>query len=178
MWQGLIIDDFYALSLEPVAPLAAVSPGERPALLQRSSASSLVCRAQAAYLAEDIKGSPLKDNFGSLSFSAGGAHVDSELETVAEGQVLVGAAPSKRLALSFLTLKAAASPDFQPSSALPSRVPGRLCCCIGAALGPAWTLSLLSHLACPRPLPVPRLLLCPGRPLRRLPCWRVLRLLP
>lgn len=129
MWQGLIIDDFYALSLEPVAPLAAVSPGERPALLQRSSASSLVCRAQAAYLAEDIKGSPLKDNFGSLSFSAGGAHVDSELETVAEGQVLVGAAPSKRLALSFLTLKAAALPGLS----------AELC----ASLTGSWTSVLL-----------------------------------
>ncbi|CAE7946106.1 unnamed protein product [Symbiodinium sp. KB8] len=84
-WDGLIIDDFFALSCEPVSSVDGLDPSSLAASLQRSRAGQAVERAKAAYNAEGVKGSDHKDVLGSLTTRAGGAHIDSELATVAEG---------------------------------------------------------------------------------------------
>ena len=80
--------------------------------LRSSAAASCVLRAKAAYSAEDLKGSDHKDVLGSLSFRAAGAHVDSSIESVRDGLVLIGAPPEKRLALAWISLKAACLPQI------------------------------------------------------------------
>ncbi|CAE7435814.1 unnamed protein product [Symbiodinium microadriaticum] len=111
-WDGLIIDDYFALSCEPVSSVGGLGSSSFAASLQRSRAGQAIARAKAAYDAEGVKGSDHKDVLGSLTTRAGGAHIDSELATVAEGQVLVGAPPEKRIALSYLSLKSAALPQL------------------------------------------------------------------
>ncbi|CAE7467038.1 unnamed protein product [Symbiodinium microadriaticum] len=111
-WDGLIIDDYFALSCEPVSSVDGLGSPSFAASLQRSRAGQAIARAKAAYDAEGVKGSDHKDVLGSLTTRAGGAHIDSELATVAEGQVLVGAPPEKRIALSYLSLKSAALPQL------------------------------------------------------------------
>ena len=117
------------LSCEPALPLTQLAAKSIAEALQVSRASLAVKRAKAAYEAEGVAGSDHKDVLGSLSFRAGGAHIDSELQTVAEGQVLVGAPPEKRIALSYLSLKSVAFPCLSKE--------------LAAALAGCWTSVLL-----------------------------------
>ena len=72
-------------------------------LLAQSQAGQRISRAEDQHATVGLKGSDHKDVFGSLVFTAAGAEVDSSLETVAEGSVLVAAPLSKRLALSYIS---------------------------------------------------------------------------
>ena len=53
---------------------------------------------------QQLAGSDHKDIWGSLQFTAAGAFINSSLESVRDGQVLVGSPPEKRLALSYASL--------------------------------------------------------------------------
>ena len=131
-WHGLIIDDFYALSAEPLGATTGLGDFSQTipqSLFDCSRATAAVLRAKEAYHRDGVRGSDHKDVLGSVDFRAGGAHVDSTLETVSEGQVLVGSPPEKRLALSYLSLKGAAYGVTTPE----------LC----SALSGSWTSVLL-----------------------------------
>ncbi|CAE6973303.1 unnamed protein product [Symbiodinium natans] len=98
-WQALIIDDFFALSVEAreTDPLS-------------SAAADLVAKAKETYKAEGVVGSPHKDVLGSEVFTAAGAQVDSSSGPLASGRVFVSAPTEKLLALSVISLRAAALP--------------------------------------------------------------------
>ncbi|CAE7212545.1 unnamed protein product, partial [Symbiodinium sp. CCMP2456] len=98
-WEGLIIDDFFSLSSEKLH--------SRP---EDSTAAAKVRQAKACYSQAGVAGSPHKDIDGSDLFLAAGAQVDSTAGTASEGRVYVSASTPKLLALSFLSLKAAALP--------------------------------------------------------------------
>eukprot|EP00439_Symbiodinium_sp_Y106_P057394 s126_g8.t1 len=127
-WDGLIIDDYFALSCEPLPSLPSQAE-DLAAALGQSRAALAVDTAKRAYEAEGVVGSPHKDVLGSLSFRAGGAHIDSEPQTVSEGQVLVSSPPEKRLALSYLSLICASLPCLSQE--------------LASALAGCWTSVLL-----------------------------------
>ncbi|CAE7908265.1 tri1 [Symbiodinium sp. KB8] len=81
-------------------------PRHRRLFLCLSAAS----KAKAAYAEAQLSGSDHKDNWGSLRFTVPGAEVDSSLDLVENGAVLVAAPLHRRLALSFVTLKMTALP--------------------------------------------------------------------
>ena len=81
-----------------------------PEPFRRAAATQCVLRAKEAYRGVQLAGSDHKDNMGSLTYTVAGAEVCSELGLVEQGAVLVGAPLQRRLALSFVTLKAAALP--------------------------------------------------------------------
>jgi hypothetical protein len=82
-------------------------------------------RALAAYAADELGGSLAKDWRGRLTWQALGAEVDSSPPWVARGYVSVGAPRARRLALSYISLRAARLPVLA----------GRL----GATLASSWT---------------------------------------
>ena len=98
-WDGLIIDDFFSLSTEPVS---------KPAHL--SAAALRVEQARACYAAEGVAGSPHKDINGAELFQAAGAQINSTPGPLKEGRVLVSAPTPKVLSLAYISLKAAALP--------------------------------------------------------------------
>ena len=130
-WEALVIDDYFALSAEPIGLAEGLSGRGLSDALRSSAAASCVLRAKAAYSAEDLNGSDHKDVLGSLSFRAAGAHVDSSIESVRDGLVLIGAAPEKRLALAWISLKAACLPQISEelASALAGSLHHILHCC-------------------------------------------------
>ena len=128
-YEALVIDDYFALSVEPLGPLTSCSPDQLRDRLLGAESTQRVLRAQAAYATESVAGSPAKDLLGALNFQAAGAFVDSSIESVLEGQVLVSSPPEKRLALSFLSLKAAALPGISRE--------------LAASLAGSWTSLLL-----------------------------------
>ena len=83
-WDGLIIDDFVSLSVEP----ATFVPG-----------------GPSGSLAADAK-----DVLAQRVFKVAGAVVDSGPETVREGKTIIGAPVEKRLALAAASLRAASLP--------------------------------------------------------------------
>ena len=72
----------------------------------QSGAARKVTAAKKVYDDASVAGSPHKDVLGALQVKAAGAFVDSSLESIREGQVLVGAPVEKRLSLSFVSLQA------------------------------------------------------------------------
>ncbi|CAE7255329.1 unnamed protein product [Symbiodinium sp. CCMP2592] len=107
---ALVIDDYFAVSEVPAKELRGLS-GERLAeRLRKTEASACIAQAKLAYEHAGLAGSDHKDNWGSLLFTVAGAEVNSEVSLVEQGAVLVGAPLQRRLALSYVTLKAAACP--------------------------------------------------------------------
>ena len=98
-WEGLIIDDYFSLSVEE----KEVDPAE-------SKAADLVARAREAYDSAGVLGSPHKDVNGAFLFQAAGAQVDATDGPVQDGKVFVSAPTSKLLALAYISLKAASLP--------------------------------------------------------------------
>ncbi|CAE7324477.1 unnamed protein product [Symbiodinium sp. CCMP2456] len=92
----------------PLGEACLVSANVPKSLLlgQRSE----VRQAKACYSQAGVAGSPHKDIDGSDLFLAAGAQVDSTAGPASEGRVYVSAPTPKLLALSFLSLKAAALP--------------------------------------------------------------------
>eukprot|EP00435_Cladocopium_sp_Y103_P038785 s1447_g10.t1 len=111
VYTGLVIDDFFVISREHVKtqPL-------------HSAASAALARARAAYDREGLLGSVEKDVDSEARFKAAGAEIISDDHAVASGLITVAAPVAKRLALSCLSLRAAALPGLSP--ALASRLAG------------------------------------------------------
>ena len=94
--QGLVIDDYFAISIED----SKASP--------RSSRSyALHGLAQEAYKEEDIQGSPAKDVLAEEKARVIGALIDSSPSTRKKGLIKVGAPPEKRYGLSWISLNLA-----------------------------------------------------------------------
>ena len=110
-WQGLIIDDYFVISSQPV---------ELPA--ERSYAFLHLAQARAAYEKHALPGSPEKDVVAARTFKAAGAECDSSPELASLGMCLVGAPLQKRLGLGLLSLRLASLEAI--SSRLASRVSG------------------------------------------------------
>lgn len=94
--QGLVIDDFFCLSIEEAGTLA-----------DDSAAHKAYLSAQDAYRVAGLLGSPQKDVTASPSGKIIGAFVNAEPQTLARGICTVGAPPEKRIGLSHLTLEVA-----------------------------------------------------------------------
>ena len=92
--QGLVVDDFFALSVEPV--------GTPP---EKSRARLAYDLAQKAYGDASLLGSPSKDVAAETSGKLIGAFVNGKPETLARGLCTLGAPPEKRYALSHLTFE-------------------------------------------------------------------------
>ena len=93
-----MIDDFFVISAEK----ASIPP-------ERSEATRRVLRAKEVYKAAQVKGSDHKDVLGAQVFQAAGAQIDSSaFITRSFGNVLVSAPTGKLLALSVISLRAAA----------------------------------------------------------------------
>ncbi|CAE7353024.1 unnamed protein product, partial [Symbiodinium microadriaticum] len=105
--EALVIDDFFAVCLVDAYSLKGLEGEALSRALQTSTATQCVFRAKEAYAGAQLAGSDHKDNLGSLTFTA---EVCSELGLVEQGAVLVGAPLQRRLALSYVSLKAAALP--------------------------------------------------------------------
>ncbi|CAE7233553.1 unnamed protein product [Symbiodinium sp. CCMP2456] len=98
-WQGLIIDDFFSLSVEPLGACPTAS-----------AAALLVSRARECYDAAGVAGSPHKDINGADFFTAAGAQVNATATPLADGRVLVSAPTPKVLSLAIISLQAARLP--------------------------------------------------------------------
>ncbi len=94
--QGLVIDDFFAISVEK-----ADAPAEH------SVSSQLHSKAQRAYDPEAILGSPAKDALAEDYAKVIGAEVDSRPTTRRRGMVKIGAPAQKRYGLSWISLNLA-----------------------------------------------------------------------
>ncbi len=102
--EGLVIDDYFALSREQ---RLAFDFGKDSTPSRPSKAFECFSRAKEIYREEGIMGSDDKDQVEALLFKAAGAEVDSRLQTVDSGAVLVAAPAAKRLGLASLTAVAA-----------------------------------------------------------------------
>ena len=92
--QGLVIDDFFALSVEEAGTLPHDSGAFRAYEL-----------AQQAYTDASLLGSPQKDVAAETSGKLIGAFVNGRPDTLARGMCTLGAPPEKRYALSHLTFE-------------------------------------------------------------------------
>ena len=110
-WEGLIIDDYFAIGAEPV--------GSDPL---NSFAARALSQSRQIYEEENLMGSVEKDVVAGDIFKAAGAEVISCKEIVKRGATFVGAPRSKRLALAVLSLRAARLPII--TSKLASRLAG------------------------------------------------------
>ena len=110
-FEGLIIDDYFYLSSQPL---------RRPA--KESNAYLALAEARMIYGLAGLEGSPEKDVEAQDTFKAAGAEVISKEAVVRRGLVSVGAPGERRLALGLLSLRAAALPCI--SSRLASRLSG------------------------------------------------------
>eukprot|EP00435_Cladocopium_sp_Y103_P026094 s726_g6.t1 len=97
--QGLVIDDFFALAIHPCNS-------------DPSTSSSQKCfdTAIQAYDAEGVLGSKEKDIQVSRHFKVIGAEINASQKAVSRGVVTVGAPAQKRIAMTLLSLRAAALP--------------------------------------------------------------------
>ena len=91
--QGLVIDDFFAVSVEKKD-----TPNER------SRARACYDRAQEAYSSFQLLGSPAKDCLGENEGKVVGAMINSGEAALSRGLCTVGAPAAKRIGLSFITL--------------------------------------------------------------------------
>eukprot|EP00438_Fugacium_kawagutii_P017058 Skav216351 [mRNA] locus=scaffold2385:191031:215658:- [translate_table: standard] len=111
LWQGLVIDDFFAVSREPVAnDVSAARSVERLEV------------AEETYAEEKMIGSDDKTVRGSDAFKIVGAEVLSDKKARDVGVVLVGAPASKRIPMVALSLEVAKMPAV--SRSLASRLAG------------------------------------------------------
>ena len=98
-WAGIVIDDFFSVSVEPV--FGSSSSG--------SASERIVRRAKQCYDGAGVLGSDNKDVFGASVFTLAGAECDSSPAAVKEGLVTVACPAQKRLALALVSLRAASS---------------------------------------------------------------------
>eukprot|EP00435_Cladocopium_sp_Y103_P050885 s1879_g15.t1 len=91
--QGLVIDDYFAVSVEPIS-----SDNKDSAAFKCYTAS------QEAYKTADLLGSPSKDVVGENEGRIIGAYINSSSRATSRGLCTVGAPAMKRIALSFITL--------------------------------------------------------------------------
>eukprot|EP00438_Fugacium_kawagutii_P012665 Skav215620 [mRNA] locus=scaffold666:640257:644840:- [translate_table: standard] len=110
-WQGLVIDDFFVISQDPVSLPA-----------EKSFAMLALAQARRIYEQEDVLGSPEKDIAADTTFKAAGAEVRSDEVNARRGVIPVGAPFAKRIALATLSLRAATLPCV--SAKLLSRLAG------------------------------------------------------
>lgn len=94
--QGLVIDDFFALSTESL---------DFPALTSKSY--QRIKKANEIYSQEGLVGSPLKDIIEQRRAKIAGAEIDASKETLAFDIAPIGAPVQKRLALSLVSLELA-----------------------------------------------------------------------
>eukprot|EP00435_Cladocopium_sp_Y103_P047077 s582_g13.t1 len=92
--QGLVIDDYFAVSVEEVSTKNC-----------DSTAAGCYNRSQQAYSSAKLLGSPDKDVVGSNEGKVVGAFINSSERALSRGVCTVGAPPMKRVALSFITLQ-------------------------------------------------------------------------
>ena len=116
--QGLVIDDFFVLSIE----LACVSSkAKRRGLLVPfpepekrcdgfPTSQRLVDVATATYSRVGLLGSPEKDILGERVAKIAGAEIDSSPLTCSRGNVVLGAPATKRMSLSLVSLVLASMP--------------------------------------------------------------------
>ena len=104
--QGLVVDDFYAISVEnaPLRDKASPSPSSP------SAASRRMAKALRAYEEENILGSADKDVVDEAKAKVTGGELDTSLSIRRLGLALLGCPVKKRLALSFLSLELARLP--------------------------------------------------------------------
>ncbi len=95
--DGLVIDDYFALSVELKS-----CPNDLSLAMKRYSA------AQRAYGDHNLLGSPTKDVLGENEGKAIGAYVNSSSRATSRGLVTLSSPPEKRIAMSWLTLQACA----------------------------------------------------------------------
>ena len=105
-WDALVIDDYFALSCEPLH----WSDSD-------TFAMHALSKARFVYEAESLLGSPEKDVVAQPVVKAAGAEIRSVEGNVRAGIVPVGAPFCKRLALAALTLRAAKLPGITPKLA-------------------------------------------------------------
>ena len=92
--EGLVIDDFFAISIEP-----------RSATEKQSIAETRYHQAQIAYAEHHLLGSPQKDIVSADKGKVIGAHINSSPEALALGVIPLSAPPEKKLGLSHLTFQ-------------------------------------------------------------------------
>ena len=94
--EGLVIDDYYAVSAEPINadPLSSWS-------------WSRLCDAQRTYLAANILGSPEKDIKAESCAKVIGAFLNSSERALSHGLITASAPVEKRIALSWISLQVA-----------------------------------------------------------------------
>ena len=97
--QGLVIDDFFSVSIDPIG----TAPCE-------SRSYKAYVTAQKAFADNEILGSPEEDIVAENEGKTIGAFINCSPSAVAEGLYTVGAPAKKRLSLSFLTLQLCALP--------------------------------------------------------------------
>ena len=110
-YEGLIIDDYFYLSSQPLR-----------AKPEESNAYRALAEATSIYGSAGLAGSPEKDVEAENVFKAAGAEVISTDAVVRKGLLTVGSPGEKRLALGLLSLRAAALPCI--SGRLASRLSG------------------------------------------------------
>lgn len=91
--QGLVIDDYFAASVEP-----------RLSSPESSAAMGCYRASQRAYKSASLLGSPAKDVVGECEGKLVGAYINSSSRALDRKLCTVGAPPMKRVALSFITL--------------------------------------------------------------------------
>ena len=100
-FEGLVIDDFFSISVEPQhAPLEDST----------AAAAAAYRTAQRAYTFAGLQGSPEKDKCGVDEAKTIGAYVNSSHRALSRGLCTVGAPVEKRLSLSSLSLELAQLP--------------------------------------------------------------------
>ena len=92
--SGLIIDDFFSISREPLCDSASIPNSKAVANLRA---------AKELYLQQGLLGSDDKDVVGDVQFKVCGAEIISDAPSVARGVVVAAAPYEKRLALGLLT---------------------------------------------------------------------------
>ena len=92
--EGLVIDDYFAISIEPKEKEHGMSLAE-----------SRYRTAQAAYLKHGLLGSPQKDIIGSSSGKVIGAHINASQKALDFGIIPLASPPEKRLGLSHITFQ-------------------------------------------------------------------------
>ena len=107
--EGLVIDDFYAISVEEDSPGGLL---KSPCLQTTPASCATACMQKAAKAYEDHKllGSPHKDVWDESKAKVTGAEIDSSVEARSRGLVTVGAPAQKRLAMAFVSLELAGLP--------------------------------------------------------------------
>ncbi|CAE7795115.1 unnamed protein product [Symbiodinium sp. CCMP2592] len=103
VFQGLVIDDFYCVSLE--------SPGLPP---ESSAAVLRLDQALGIYAKDSLLGSSEKDVRGADCAKIAGAELDASVGTRRAGMILAGSPRSKRLSLASISLSLASLPATSP----------------------------------------------------------------